>query len=228
MRVASPILPHLKDKNDETEVRKLAIDITAMINRANDGKFGNTSTGDYAEFEGDGFLGFHGSSVAWKDIIVPAVNLRTGSTPPTFAAFINGIFGFRFNSGANDELHGAFEMQHDYSEGSDLDFHIHWSPTTTNTGNIIWGVEYTYAAIGNVFPASITVSQTIKAPGIANKHMLHDIVTIPGYGLKIGSITAYRVFRSGTTDTFTGNAFLHSVGVHYEVNTLGSRTELTK
>jgi len=194
------------------------------------GRFGDIAGGDYSEFEPTGTYKANGGALTWSDLIVPATNLRPGGTPPAFAAFNNGIWGFRFDAGSSDELHGAVELQHDYKEGTDLYFHVHWSPTTTNTGNIVWGCEYSVAKIGNTFPASTSQSGTpTAAPGVINRHAIYSIVTISGAGLTIGSIVTFRVFRqNGGTDTFTGNAFLHSVGIHYQSDTLGSRSISTK
>jgi hypothetical protein len=159
-----------------------------------------------------------------------ATNLRPGSTPPAFAAFLGGIYTFRFDAGSADEVHGAVELQHDYREGSNLVFHVHWSPSTTNTGNIVWGVEYTVQNPNGVFAAPTTVAMTpAAASGTVARHQLNNIVTITGTGLKIGAILAFRLYRqNGGTDTFTGNAFLHSVGIHYECDTAGSRGITTK
>lgn len=41
-------------------------------------------------------------------------------------------------------------------------------------------------------------------------------------GRKIGDVIAFELSRP-TGDGFTGNAFLHSIGVHYQIDTLGSR-----
>jgi len=193
-------------------------------------KFGDVAGGNTLEIEADGTAKFNGDATVYKDLIMPATNLRTGTTPPTFAAFLNGVYGLRFDAGAADELHGAVELQHDYKEGSDLVVHVHWSPTTTNTGNIVWGFEYTVANPASTFPATTNTTGTpTAAPGVVSRHVLQNVLTISGVGLKIGAIVAFRIYRqNGGTDTFTGNAFLHSVGIHYECDTIGSRGITTK
>lgn len=233
-----PIQPELSDKRDKEEVRKAILDLARQLNRqrAEDQKlFETLSTRfggpiDYSAFSEEGILTQFGTARNWKDLILPAVNLRPGSTPPAFAIFMGGIYASRFDAGISDMLYGSFELQHDYFEGSDLYFHVHWSPTTTNAGNIVWGVEYTIASPFTVFPATVTVLGTpTPAPGVVNRHQLQNIAVIPGTGQVIGSIVAFRVFRqNGGTDTFTGNAFLHSVGVHYSADTLGSRSITSK
>jgi hypothetical protein len=194
------------------------------------GKFGDISGGDYSEFEADGTLKFNGAATVWNDIIMPAANLRPGSSAPTFSVIRDGLFGYRFDAGTARELHGAAEIPHDYKEGSDLVVHVHWEPTTTNTGDIVWGFEYSIADPHATFPASTTATMTpAAASGTIGEHELNNIVTIDGTGITIGAIIIFRVYRqNGGTDTFTGNAFLHSVGVHYESDTAGSRAITTK
>lgn len=185
---------------------------------------------NYSEFEADGTLKFNGDATVWNDIIITVSNLRPGQTPPVFAAFMGGIYGFRFDAGVTDEVHGAFEIPHDYKEGSNLIVHCHYSPTTINTGNIVFGFEYSYGTNGQVFTNTLTVTNPpIAALGVVNLVSRTDIVTLTGMGFKVGDIIAFRFFRqNGGTDTFTGNVFVHSIGVHYESDTMGSRQITTK
>lgn len=61
------------------------------------------------------------------------------------------------------------------------------------------------------------------------QHHLTNIGIISGATIKIGDIIAFRFYRqNGGTDTFTGNVFVHSVGIHYECDTIGSRNTTTK
>lgn len=193
-------------------------------------KFGDIAGGNYTEFESDGTLKMVGNATTWKDIIILGLGLRAGGTAPTFAASQNGIFGLRFDAGTSQSAHGAAEIPHDYMEGGALHFHVHWTPTTTNTGNIVWGLEYSIANPGATFGTSATVAMTpTAAPGIVGRHMMTELVEIVGTGIKIGAIVKFRIFRqNGGTDTFTGNAFLESLGVHYEADTTGSREETAK
>lgn len=227
-----PNLSRLSDVlvGDIAEGDLLYWDDTAKVWKPRSAKFGAVDAGNYSEFEADGTLKFNGDATVWNDLIIAATNLRPGGSAPTFALIRNGIYGYRFDAGSANELHGAVEVQHDYKEGSDLFVHVHWEPTTTNTGNIVWGFEYSVANPGATFPATTTATMTpAAAPGVIGRHVLSSIVQITGTGLKIGAIVMFRVFRqNGGTDTFTGNAFLHSVGIHYEADTAGSRQIATK
>lgn len=193
-------------------------------------KFGAVGAGNYSEFEADGTFKMNGDATVWRDLITSASNLRPGASPPSFAVFSGNIYAFRFDDAFTHELHGSIEMQHDYKEGSNFDFHIHWAPSTTNTGNCRWGLEYSIANDGAAFPTPTTVYAVSAGAGVVNQHTRVSIATITGTGFTIGTVMAYRIFRDGTNgaDTFTGNAFLISAGVHYECDTIGSRQQTTK
>lgn len=191
-------------------------------------QFGSTT--DYTEFETDGTLKMVGNATVWKDKNVGALGLRVGASAPTFAAFVSGVYGYRFDDAATNEVHGTIEIDHDYKEGTALSFHVHWAPTTTNTGNIRWGLEYSIASKDEAYPTSTTIYITQAGSGTVNQHQIIAFADISGTGVGITDVIAFRLFRDGTNgaDTFTGNAFLLSCGIHYESDTLGSRQITTK
>ena len=169
----------------------------------------------------------------WNDIIMPALNLRPGATPPAFTAFQNGVFGFSFINGQSDELHGACELPHGYKEGTDLYVHVHWSPSNVDIGNCVWNFEYTKANAAGLFPGTntlVTAGGADLGSGVVNSHIFHTIGSISGTVpviVRIGSILAFRIARPAG-DAFTGDAFLHSIGIHYESDTVGSANQTSK
>lgn len=160
----------------------------------------------------------------YNDIIIQASNLRpSGTTPPAFVVFQDSIYALQFTNAQTDIVYGAFEIPHSYKEGTDLELHIHWSPSTTNTGNCVFNFAYTFAANGGTFGAEATKTLTQAGSGVVNKHQYVSANTlISGVGIGIGSIIAFALSRP-TGDAFTGDAFLHSIGIHYRSDTLGSR-----
>jgi hypothetical protein len=168
-----------------------------------------------------------GESV-WDDIIIPASNLRGGVSVPNFSVFQNGVYQLLFINNQSDEVYGSFEIPHDYKEETDLQPHIHWSPNSTNTGNCVWNFEYTIADASTTFGATTTTTITQAGSGTINQHQLaNTAAVISGSGIKVGAICVFRLARP-TGDAFTGDAFLHSVGVHYQIDTIGSRQITTK
>ena len=193
----------------------------------NIGGDGSTNT---IEVESDGTLVRKGTATVWNDIIVQAGNLRPGSSAPGFASFIGGIFAISFNAGQEDEVHGAFEIPHDYKEGTDLVAHIHAAPSSDNTGNLVVGFEFEAQSDGGTYAGTTdTPADPLAMGGTPKKLFRENVATIPGTGRKIGDIIAFRFYRqNGGTDTFTGDLFVLSIGLHYESDTDGSRAITTK
>lgn len=169
--------------------------------------------------------------VYWNDINVSASALGQGASAPDVVTLIGNIQGIAFDGNATTEqLYGEIEILHDYKEGTDLRPHIHWSPTTANAGNIKWQLEYTAARKGEVFPATSTISVVVAANGVARTHNAHEFPVIPGADFIIGTHVAFRLFRNpaDAEDTYPDDALLHSFGVHYEIDTPGSRMVMQK
>jgi len=159
----------------------------------------------------------------YDDIIINAMNLRGGGTPPAYEAFISSIYGVAFKDNATDLVYGSFELPHTYKEGTDLEVHLHWSPSSTNTGDCVFIMKYAYALMGGAFTEELekTFTQAGSGTALLNQYVSADSL-IDGTTLKIGAIFLFALSRP-TGDAFTGDAFLHQVGVHYEIDTMGSR-----
>jgi hypothetical protein len=167
-----------------------------------------------------------GTATVFDDVYIGAHSLHAGATPPTWTVWNGTLYAPEFIDAATTDLHGSFEVLHDYKDGTDLKFHIHWSPSTTNAGNCKWGLDYSIVNIDGTFASPTTVTITPAASGVVRKHSLTDLATITGTGLTKGAIIDFRIYRLGldAADTFTGSAYLHNVGIHYEIDKLGSPT----
>lgn len=188
---------------------------------------------NYSEFESDGTLVFNGDAVVWNDINFPGMDLGVGVTPPDMIEFYGGggIFGRAFDGSANTEqLFGEGELLHGYKEGTDISFHIHWMPTTADAGNVKWQLTYNWLNDTATGGAPTTISVTSAAGGTAWKHHKTNFADISGLGKTIGSQFHFRLFRDPTdgADTYAHDAGVLSVGIHYEIDTVGSRLVTTK
>ena len=183
-----------------------------------------------------GDLSLNGTATMFDDLRVPMQNTAINPTKsePAFEEFTDGLYVYKFSTtNADDEsLHFVAQIPHSYKEGSDLYPHLHWSPDSTNTGNVRWQFEYIVANIDGTF-ASTATSETITeaADGTALKHQLAGFSAIDGTGLTISHMLICRLTRLGDSDaadTFTGNACVLEFDFHYEINSFGSREEYTK
>lgn len=141
---------------------------------------------------------------------------------------LNGITGpeiwfFRDGQGV-EAMSFTMQLPHNWKEGTTIHPHIHWVPKSTNSGNIKWNLDYTWAELDEVtpqtFPAVTTSSVVVTGPFTQNKHMLTPLTTgdggISGAGKHYSSILICRVWRdSGDgADTYTGDAGGLSVDFH--------------
>lgn len=189
-------------------------------------RFGNVDSN--TQIEADGTLVFNGDATVWNDINIPADSLKPGSTAPTWGSFFvsGGIEGWRFSAASVDMLHGSGEILHDYKEGSNLSAHVHWMPTSTNTGVVRWGLEYVWVNNNTIAGSPTTIYAEEAGFGTAWTHQRVSFPAITGAGKFIGSAFVFRLFRDGThvNDTYTDAAALIQIGIHYESDTVGSRT----
>ena len=172
----------------------------------------------------------------WNDYQCIPYAFPAGASAPDLVAIGGGtstMQGYAFDGNATSEqLFGQIEILHDYSEGTDIYPHVHWCPTTTGAGDVLWLIDYSLISPTGVFPASVqTCSMLSTASGVAWKHQLNECLNpISGTGVKIGSIFSFRVYRTPAAqpDTYGSDAVLLSVGLHVQVNTPGSSLRFTK
>lgn len=167
----------------------------------------------------------------YKDINVGGVSLRAGaSNQPTLVNLnTTTILVLSFASNQINEVSGAVELQHDYKEGEDIVPHVHWYPETTDTGVVRWGLEYYIVEDGTVL-GNGTIYSEQSASGTAWDEQRADFSAIDGSSFTIGSQVHFRFFRDGThvNDTFTGNSSIGTFGIHYPIDTIGSRQITSK
>lgn len=196
---------------------------------------------DYVQFESDGTIVLNGAATVWDDINhsfasakVPAANA------PTWATFIGNIKAYTF--AINDYVDmEPMEVLHGYKEGTDLEFHLHYVTNGLDATDrtVKFEIEYSYANMGNptttgvgsALPSTTVVSmeQTIPADTPDKTHMYTDIDDINGTGIAIGAIVAVRFKRIAASGTDpTSDPYCLMLGIHHEIDTLGSNTEYVK
>lgn len=186
----------------------------------------------------DGILQMTGDATVWDDLRISGASARLGATAPTLSAFLGAgsIKALTFDSGQHDEVHFEVQMPHDWKEGTAIYPHVHWAPTTADAGNVVWQLDYTWASRNGTFGASTTMaSAATAAGGTAWVHKMTDLLAgglnyIAGTGQTVSSMLVCRLHRdagAGADTLAAGVAFLE-FDIHYEKDTLGSRTATAK
>jgi hypothetical protein len=184
--------------------------------------------------KGEGIrLGPNGAETfGWHDII-GAVFVHDPADPlaPDYATFVGGIKQYRFE--VNDEAELLFHLPHDYTPGTDIYIHAHWSHDSAlvTGGSVTWGFELTYAKGHNqaAFGPTITIVELQNASLVQRQHMvceapasisggsasLLDTADIEADGLVFG-----RVYLATNAITVASgpvpSPFLHTVDIHYQ------------
>ena len=163
----------------------------------------------------------------WDDLRSPvtAINPPGLGSDPTFDTT---NIGYSFANGSLNFLFIILQLPHSYKEGTDIVPHIHWMPSTTNTGTVSWRLEYAWVNNLETQPGLTTVDITPTPNGTANKLQLNTFGAISKANAEISSMLTIKLSRLGNTDAFTGNAILKEFDVHFQINTLGSRSEYIK
>lgn len=196
--------------------------------------FGTLADGNYSEIEYDGTIKMNGDATVWKDINFDPKSIKQGPVnPPTVGNLDStGILISIFeDTSVVQSIHGSLELQHDYKEGSDIVPHIHWTPTTTDSGDVQWFLEL-YIKEGSTTLYSGTINVIATSTETAWEEIRSDFSAIDGTNLGIGSQISFRLYRdsrvSNSNDTLGADVGVFTVGFHYEIDTIGSRSITSK
>jgi len=188
-----------------------------------------SSYSDYFEIGSNGFVTLKGSARAWEDLRFPATDINpAGAVGPM--TFDTTNIGFTASASATTSIAVIAQLPHSWAEGTDIHPHIHWEPTTTDTGNVLWTIAYRWTNIDGTEPGWTFINVLDAGDGTAFKHQFIDLPSISGSGKTVSSILSIIVSRSGANsqDTYADDALLKEFDIHYQVDGFGSRTELTK
>jgi hypothetical protein len=162
---------------------------------------------------------------AWIDYNFPVSSLGRGASPPDFIQLSStGIYVAGFD-GVNtvEQVFGSIEMNHNWAEGTVIKPHVHWLPSSAAAGNVKWYLTYTLTQDGDVEPSSTTISVTTATNSTAWENLRSDFPDIVTTGKVIGAQFSFRFYRDPDDDTYAADAAAKTIGLHVQVNSLGSR-----
>ncbi len=199
-------------------------------------KSGDGGTTNYTEIETDGTIEFLGDATVWNDINVGAAMLSLPAAGnPDEDEYVDeggsdtGVSTWAYAIG--EKSSGSLEIPHDYKEGSDIYFHIHYQGITApggGTDNIKWQLEYTVGQDGETLDATTTITKE-EAYTTQYSFTNHDFAAITGTNFNIGDQFLFTIERiAASADDYAGDCLVSTVGLHYECDTAGSRQITTK
>lgn len=134
-----------------------------------------------------------GTATVYKDINIAGMLLSkpTSSAPGLDTFRSTGTIDTTIETYAfaeDEKVHGGFELQHDYKEGSDLVFHVHWQGITAPTGidQVQWRLNYFVARDGVTLAAATVFDSPDTAIDTQYRMYRTDFAAITGTTFKIG------------------------------------------
>ena len=125
-----------------------------------------------------------------------------------------------------EEVSGSVELQHDIVMDV-IKPHIHWFPTTAAAGNVKWNLAYTITNVGTLEPAETVLSTTTATPG-AIQSTISAFSDIDVSAFTHGAQFCFRLYRdpSDVADTYGADVATKTLGLHVEIQSLGTRTTI--
>lgn len=175
----------------------------------------------------------------WDDMQFPVLALSKGGVnDPDLVKFSDdgagstGVYVYCFDKNTDEELFLIAQTPHSRKDGTDIEPHVHWAPSTSGAGNVVWGLECTALSdINDTFGTTTILSLTDAADGVAKKHQFVGWEPdISGSGTTISAMTICRFFRdaNNAADTYDADACALEVDFHFQFDTPGSVTAMDK
>jgi hypothetical protein len=169
----------------------------------------------------------------WTSLRFSYLALVAGETKPDRVA-VPGLTGHEVGGGATEIILGQIELPPSYAQGSAIRPYISWGGANSNAGNVKWQLAYSIANPNGELGAEAIVTATAANPGLgANSRSnvkVSEFGVIPGAGRLVGDVISLRLIRDSgdAADTYASDALLFGLGLHIEVDGVGSDQVLIK
>ena len=217
--------------------------LTATSSAVNELTYANAATGNNPSFtasgetnvginfvpKGSGVLQGNGSAlkIAGKETIwVPATAMYGPTTNPADSALVEttatrpDLNVFDFDAGTKQYTQFTIGMPKSWNEGT-VTYQVYWSPSTTNTGNCIFGLQGVACADGDTIDVAYGTAVDITDAGIGTVEDQQvsaesSAITIAG-SPAAGEQTYFQLFRDAAdgSDTFTGECRVLGVKIFF-------------
>lgn len=169
----------------------------------------------------------------WDDLRVPGHTVKLGAAAPDWVTFKASNIEIPAFAGSitAEEVHFEVQLPHRYQQGFDIYPHIHYTPTTTGSGTVIWQLDYSWANAWGDFPDPTTVRATGVIPSNSDwTHRITGFGALDGSNKLISSMLVCRLFRDPDDgdDDYAADAGFLEFDIHFPIDSPGSRLQYTK
>ena len=172
-----------------------------------------------------------GGTTVWDDIRAPFTQTKRGALDKPDFDYTNIGLLFPQNDAA-EIVYIIFQIPHNYKLGTSIYPHIHWQQMNAN--NVVWKMQYKWFNPGGLVPGGFTAATATTRRytwAAGNLHQYDGWAAISGAGItEISSIFLVKVFRDDNVDAGAGggDALAFEFDIHYEIDTIGSKSEFIK
>ena len=179
----------------------------------------------------------------WKSVRYSILATKVpASGSPSFGQFKDngagskGVYLYWFDPSTPEEVYFTLEAPTDWKEGSEIYGHLAWVPKVNGAvgAKVCWAIETAIQNEGSVFGDTQILSCTTSIPDedlVASKLYFNEFI-IDASTMTINSCMIFRLFRDADstygTDDYTGDAGAVSLGIKYQVDSLGASARLSK
>jgi hypothetical protein len=167
------------------------------------------------------------------DLAWPATGLNpAGFASPATVDAESGFLDFA-NNAENTASASGTQLPHSWVEGTVVEAHVHWVKKAAGSGNVLWQLQYSFARIGETFPALQTLrssTATVADPGTGDHHLVTSFGEIAMTGKGISTCAKIIIKRIGgdAADSYSNVAQLVSFDLHILKDSLGSNLRWSK
>jgi len=168
----------------------------------------------------------------WRDLTADITARGTGAPDPTFAVYgATAMRQYQFSATTEQEVFLVYHVPHDWVPGTAIHFHAHWSnaAATPNTGNVVWGFDYSFAKGFNqeAFPAMTAITVTQASPATRYQHMVAETTAVTIATREVDGLILVRGYRKAAdaADTCTDAVFLHTMDIHYQSSNMATKNK---
>ncbi len=182
-----------------------------------------------------GDLLFAGTATVWNDLQfqISDAKVTPASLLPSWEAFTANTSEYAFS--VNNEVDtSANEIPHWWKQGTAGSAHMHITTKAINNTEVTYAkftVTFAYADTNEVWvEAPLTAERTIANPTAALTNLYLDLgdITLTDYLIETQIRCRVKRIAATTGTEYAGDIFITQVGIHFERDAIGSRTEVDK
>jgi len=177
----------------------------------------------------------NGSSATWDDLRFPPSNSSKIPGKEAKDQIYKSAIVLKFQDHVDQGITFVVQLPHWYKLGSDLKPHMHITlpvaGSASGVENIKFDMTYCAANLGDAFPVESSLSITADVQNsAADLHGYVPLGTIDGSAIDdVSTMILCSLTRDvSVANNFTEDVYLLEVDIHYEIDSLGSETELSK